>query len=46
MTRSILAVPLRKADGEIFGVAELLNRRDGEPFDEGQHANGARDATT
>ena len=31
-TRSILAVPLRRSSGEVFGVAELLNKRDAEAF--------------
>ncbi len=34
-TRSILAVPLRTAAGEVFGVAELLNKLSGGAFDEG-----------
>ncbi|MDJ0870085.1 MAG: ATP-binding cassette domain-containing protein [Myxococcota bacterium] len=34
-TRSILAVPLRTAEGEVFGVAELLNKLSGDAFDEG-----------
>ena len=32
-TRDILAVPLRDSKGDVFGVAELLNRADGEAFD-------------
>jgi putative ABC transport system ATP-binding protein len=32
-TRSILCVPLRDAQGEVFAVSQLLNRRDGKPFD-------------
>ena len=32
-TRGVLCVPLRKATGEVFGVAQILNRRDGHPFD-------------
>ncbi len=32
-TRSILAMPLRDRSGKIFGVAQILNRNDGEPFD-------------
>lgn len=32
-TRAILAIPLRDHAGRIFGVAQLLNRRDGQPFD-------------
>ena len=33
-TRGLLCVPLRKATGEVFGVAQILNRRDGCPFDD------------
>ncbi len=32
-TRSILSVPLRDRDGRVFAVTQLLNRRDGAPFD-------------
>lgn len=32
-TRSILCVPVRNRDGEVFAVAQLLNRGDGLPFD-------------
>jgi len=32
-TRSILCVPLRDQDGNVFAVTQLLNRRDGQPFD-------------
>jgi putative ABC transport system ATP-binding protein len=32
-TRSILCIPLVAADGSVFAVAQLLNRRDGRPFD-------------
>jgi putative ABC transport system ATP-binding protein len=32
-TRNILAVPLRDSKGQVFGVAELLNKDDGEAFD-------------
>ena len=34
-TRSILAVPVKDRDGAVFAVAQLLNRRDGQPFDAG-----------
>ncbi len=34
-TRSILCLPLKNRDGEVFAVAQLLNRRDGRPFDDG-----------
>ncbi|MEO6029964.1 MAG: ATP-binding cassette domain-containing protein [Candidatus Binatia bacterium] len=32
-TRSILCVPLQSSRGEVFAVSQLLNRRDGRPFD-------------
>jgi len=32
-TRSVLAVPIRNARGDVFAVAQLLNRRDGRPFE-------------
>jgi len=32
-TRNILAVPLRDSNGRVFGVAELLNKADGQAFD-------------
>lgn len=32
-TRSVLCVPVRSAGQRVFGVAQLLNRRDGLPFD-------------
>ena len=32
-TRSILSVPLKSTRGEVFAVSQLLNRRDGKPFD-------------
>lgn len=32
-THSILSLPVKNADGEVFAVAQLLNRRDGKPFD-------------
>ena len=32
-TRSILCVPLRDAQGNVFAVSQLLNRGDGKPFD-------------
>jgi putative ABC transport system ATP-binding protein len=34
-TRSILALPIKDQDGHVFAVAQLLNRRDGQPFDDG-----------
>jgi putative ABC transport system ATP-binding protein len=33
-TRCILAVPLRRKDGSVFGLAELLNKQDGGIFDD------------
>ena len=33
-TRSVLSLPVKNMDGEVFAVAQLLNRRDGRPFDE------------
>lgn len=32
-TRSILCLPVKNTEGEVFAVAQLLNRRDGQPFD-------------
>ncbi|HEY2774414.1 MAG TPA: ATP-binding cassette domain-containing protein [Candidatus Binatia bacterium] len=32
-TRTILCIPLKNRRGEVFGVAQLLNRKDGRPFD-------------
>jgi putative ABC transport system ATP-binding protein len=34
-TRSILSLPVKDQGGKVFAVAQLLNRRDGQPFDEG-----------
>lgn len=34
-TRTILCLPLKNRSGEVFAVAQLLNRRDGRPFDDG-----------
>ena len=34
VTRSILCVPLRTGDNTVFGVAQILNKKSGEPFDE------------
>ena len=33
-TRSMLCLPLQDRSGEVFAVTQLLNRRDGQPFDE------------
>jgi GAF domain-containing protein len=32
-TRSILCLPMLDRRGDVFAVAQLLNRRDGQPFD-------------
>lgn len=31
-TRSILSLPVKDQDGQVFAVAQLLNRKDGKPF--------------
>jgi len=31
-TRSILSLPVKNHQGEVFAVAQLLNRKDGQPF--------------
>ena len=41
-TRSILALPVRDRNGAVFGVAQLLNRRDGRPFEASDEARFAR----
>jgi putative methionine-R-sulfoxide reductase with GAF domain len=33
-TRSVLCLPLQDRAGNVFAVTQLLNRRDGQPFDE------------
>jgi energy-coupling factor transporter ATP-binding protein EcfA2 len=33
-TRSVLCLPLHDRSGEVFAVTQLLNRRDGQPFDD------------
>lgn len=33
-TRSILCLPIKNREGKVFAVAQLLNRRDGKPFDD------------
>jgi adenylate cyclase len=37
-TRTILCVPIVDRRGEVFAVAQVLNRRDGQPFDERDEA--------
>ena len=34
-TRSIISLPIKDQAGEVFAVAQLLNRKDGQPFDSG-----------
>lgn len=34
-TQSILSLPVKNQAGKVFAVAQLLNRRDGQPFDDG-----------
>jgi putative ABC transport system ATP-binding protein len=34
-TRSIISLPIKNRKGDVFAVAQLLNRRDGQPFDAG-----------
>ena len=33
-TRSILCLPVKNRAGSVFAVAQLLNRKDGRPFDD------------
>jgi GAF domain-containing protein len=33
-TKSILSLPVKNLEGEVFAVAQLLNRKDGQPFDQ------------
>jgi adenylate cyclase len=33
-TRSIISLPIKDHAGKVFGVAQLLNRKDGQAFDE------------
>jgi putative ABC transport system ATP-binding protein len=40
-TRSVLCLPIQDADGKVFAVAQLLNRRDGQPFDAADEAHFA-----
>ncbi|NNK38057.1 MAG: ATP-binding cassette domain-containing protein, partial [Xanthomonadales bacterium] len=37
-TRSIISLPVKNLEGEVFAVAQLLNRKDGEPFDANDEA--------
>ena len=40
-TQAILCLPIRNRSGRVFAVAQLLNRCDGKPFDEGDEARFA-----
>ena len=40
-TRSILSLPVKNQLGEVFAVAQLLNRKDGQPFDQEDEARFA-----
>jgi putative ABC transport system ATP-binding protein len=40
-TKSILSLPVKNKAGEVFAVAQLLNRRDGQPFDDGDEGRFA-----
>jgi len=40
-TRSILCLPVINHQGEVFAVAQLLNRKDGQPFDQDDEARFA-----
>jgi putative ABC transport system ATP-binding protein len=33
-TRSVLCLPVKTMEGKVFAVAQLLNRKDGQPFDQ------------
>lgn len=37
-TRSILSLPIKNQQGHVFAVAQLLNRKDGQPFDQNDEA--------
>jgi putative ABC transport system ATP-binding protein len=37
-TRSILSLPIKNQQGDVFAVAQLLNRKDGQPFDQNDEA--------
>ena len=40
-TRSLLCLPVKDRNGQVFAVAQLLNRHDGQPFDSGDEARYA-----
>ena len=37
-TRSVLSLPIKNHLGDVFAVAQLLNRKDGQPFDQDDEA--------
>ena len=41
-TGSILSLPVKNQQGEVFAVAQLLNRKDGQPFDQDDEARFTR----
>lgn len=45
-TRSILCLPLLDSGGNVFAVTQLLNRRDGQPFDQKDESRYAEFATS
>ena len=45
-TRSVLCLPLQDRNGTVFAVTQLLNRRDGKPFDEADTRRYAEFATS
>jgi adenylate cyclase len=42
VTRSVLCLPLKDGSGEVFAVAQLLNRQDGGVFDESDERHFAK----
>jgi len=45
-THSLLCLPLHDSRGEVFAVTQLLNRRDGRPFDDGDERRFTEFATS
>jgi putative ABC transport system ATP-binding protein len=45
-TRSVLCLPLQDRNGTVFAVTQLLNRRDGKPFDDADTRRYAEFATS
>jgi putative methionine-R-sulfoxide reductase with GAF domain len=45
-TRSVLCLPLHDRSGAVFAVTQLLNRRDGRPFDDGDNRRYAEFASS